>query len=197
MNNRWMHVASIIALACSQGSPAASPEGTGFYVFVEVGHSDVDRDVGSVDRIRGDNMSLHVGAGYEITPIWAVQLTYSDLGGIDASVGCPPDFFCIAQPGIALVPFSSAKADIDAFSLELRASYPVPRYPLAVFAKLGVAAWDSDWRSNSVLNESGNSLLYGAGVLWTPDNSAWGLTLSYEHINLDVQSLKAGAMLRF
>ena len=186
-----------ICLLTAAGIQNASAASSGLYAFLDVGNSDVDRFVSSVDRIDGDETSLGVGIGYQFVPNWSVQISYVDLGEVSATVGCPPDFFCIAAPGTTLLPFSPDTADINGFAVELLGSYPISGYPLAVFGKVGVMDWNSDWRFNSAFDESKTDLVYGLGLKWTPDGSRWGLAISYDEVDMDIKSVKIGTTFQF
>lgn len=46
------------------------------------------------------------------------------------------------------------------------------------------------------LDASGEDLIYGAGLRWHVSNR-WSLQVSYERVNLDIDSAKLGATFRF
>ena len=194
MNGKYLLAACCLSLA---GLQNASADSSGLYVLFDVGNSDVDRLVSSVDRINGDDTSLAIGLGYDLTPNWSFQIAYVDFGEVAATVGCPPDLLCIAQPGTTLVPFSADTAEIDGVAIEVHGSYPIPGMPLAVFGKVGVLGWDSNWALNPSLDESKTALTYGVGLKWSQDNSRWGLALSYDKVDMDITSIKLSATFHF
>jgi DNA repair ATPase RecN len=65
-----------------------------------------------------------------------------------------------------------------------------------VFAKVGAVAWDSDWRSNEILNESDTDLMLGGGVDWMPSDRL-SVRLAYQDIDMDIRSVTLGAAFHF
>lgn len=194
MNGKCLLATCCLSLA---GLQSASADSSGLYLLLEVGNSDVDRYVSSVDRINGDDTSLAIGLGYELTPNWSIQVAYVDFGNVAATVGCPPELLCIAQASTTLVPFSADTAEIDGVAIEVLGSYPIPNFPLAVFGKVGVLDWDSNWTLNSSFDESKTALSYGVGLKWLQDSSRWGLALSYDNVDMDITSVKLSATFHF
>lgn len=178
------------------GATSVSAERTGYYVFAQVGQTDIDKTVGTADRINGDNTSAGIGVGYAFTPMIAVQAGYQNYGKIDATAGCPPDVFCIAGGSTSLVPFSSDKVDIDAISLDVVGTYPLGNLPVSLFGKIGLLRWSTDWRNTPQLDKTENDLLLGAGVQWMP-NQSWQLQLGYETAKSDIQTLFGGVAFYF
>jgi hypothetical protein len=86
--------------------------------------------------------------------------------------------------------------DVTGGSLEAVGSYPLGRWPVQVIGKLGLLAWDANADTQPGLNDSGSDWLAGIGLRWSPADQ-WGLQLGYERAGLDVNTLTAGAMLRF
>ena len=178
------------------GATSVEAERTGYYVFAQVGQTDIDRSVGTADRIDGDNTSVGIGVGYAFTPMIAVQASYRNYGKIDAEIGCPIDVFCIAGGSTNLVPFSSDKVDIDAIGLDIVGTYPLPNMPVSLFGKVGLLRWSTDWRNTPQLDTTENELLLGAGVQWMP-SQRWQLSLGYETAKSDIQTLFGGVAFYF
>jgi opacity protein-like surface antigen len=68
--------------------------------------------------------------------------------------------------------------------------------PIGLFAKVGAVAWDSDWRSNEILNESDTDLMLGGGVDWMPSDRL-SVRLAYQDIDMDIRSVTLGAAFHF
>lgn len=184
------------ALALMSVAAQANTEQTGFYAVANLSHADVERGVGAVDRIDGNNTGYALGLGYSVNRHLAVQATYRDFGEFGATVGCPIDVFCVADTTISVAPFSTDKVSIDGYTLELVGTMGLRDWPVGVSGKIGMMSWDTDWRTNSQLDESANNLLVGVGAHWTPvPRLRW--QLDYERIEMDAQTISSGITVRF
>lgn len=186
----FVSVFSLFQPAAAQG---ADP---GFYAFVDVGRAEADRALSVAERIDSNEFSFAIGAGMSLGPHFAVQAGYHDFGDFEAIVGCPPDVFCITDTNISIVPFARDQVEVDGFSIELIGTLPLERWPVALFAKAGAVAWDTDWDANSHLDESGTDLLLGVGAAWSPVKH-WTVRISYEDVDLDVSSITLGTAFNF
>lgn len=190
----WCLVAPLAVMV--PATAGAELERSGVYGYAEVGHADVERAVGSVDRIDGNNTAYTLGVGYAFTPAIALQVAYRDYGEIGATVGCPPDLLCVADTSVSLVPFSNDRVDLKGASMEVVGTWPLRQWPVALTGKAGVLAWDADGKHHRQLNQSGNDWLLGVGARWAP-TARWTVQLGYEHVDMDIRALNGGVSFRF
>jgi OOP family OmpA-OmpF porin len=174
----------------------ALAQDSGFYAFVDIGRADVERPVGDIDAIKGDDVTFDIGGGYSFGRYLSLQAAYHDFGEISGTVGCPPDLLCVADDGVTLVDESPDKISIDGYSIQVIGKYPLGELPIGLFAKVGAVAWDSDWRSNEILNESDTDLMLGGGVDWMPSDRL-SVRLAYQDIDMDIRSVTLGAAFHF
>lgn len=169
-------------------TPALSAEpARDFFVFANVGNADANFRPTINDVIDDSDRSFELGVGYAFNPYLALQGSYQDFGEPTGFAGCPPEVLCIQA-------FSPEPVQIDGWSASLAATLPVGD-AFGVYANLGFIAWDASARSPS-LNDSGQDVIYGAGVNWNV-SERWGLRLSYEWADIDIDSAKFGALFRF
>jgi opacity protein-like surface antigen len=169
---------------------------SGFYASVGVGRAHSERSVSSFESFDGDDFSYELGVGYRFGRHLAIQAAWHDFGGVGAIINCPPELLCIADPGTNVVPTVLDEASVDGLSLQLVGTLPLAELPVELFAKAGAMRWDSDWRHNPGLNESGTDFMYGLGVNWNAGDR-WSLQLAYQDVDLDVRSFNLGASFRF
>ncbi len=158
------------------------------YLLLGVGDSDTERRMSTVDVITGDDNSFEIGAGFAFNRYLSVEGSYQNFGEPDGFVGCPIDVFCIA-----VVPFAREAVKVDGWSVALRGAVPVTE-TLSVFARLGFLSWDASARS-AVLNDSGTDLLYGIGLA-ADFNDRFGIQVSYEEAEVDIDTVKLGLRIR-
>lgn len=176
--------ASTLALA----APAALAESqSGFFAVASIGDTNIHYRPQVNDVIADNSRTFELGFGYSLNPNFSIQGSYHDYGDPIGFAGCPPEVLCI-------VAFSPEEVKVDGWSASLVGTLPLSD-KFAVFGKLGVMAWNTDARSAS-LNDSGEDLMYAAGVNWNL-SERWGIQLSYEELNLDIRSSKLGAVFRF
>lgn len=187
--NTKRYVALAVAAQAFGAIPAAlaGPLPGDFYAFANIGSSDSDFRTGVNDAVIDDDRSFEVGGGYAINRYLAIQGSYQDFGEPVAFAGCPPEVDCELQA----IP---EKVEIDGWSAALIGTVPIGQR-FAAFGKLGVVAWDASARSPS-LNDSGEDLIYGAGLRWEVSDR-WGVDVAYEEVDLDIRSVKVGALFHF
>lgn len=159
------------------------------YMLVSYGESDTEFSVSSNDTVQGDDRALEIGLGFAFSEYLAIEGSYQDFGDPDGFVGCPPEVLCIA-----IVPFSREPVEMDGWAAALRGALPITE-TLSVFGRIGLLAWDSSARSPE-LNDSGTDLLYGVGIA-AEFGEQFGLQLSYEKVELDLETVKLGLRLHF
>lgn len=182
------------ALLCAAGislvaPAAAADQDAHFYTFLNVGNADTDyRTI--VDEVNDDDRSFELGFGYAFNRYWAVQGSYHDFGEPAGFVAqCPPDVLCIAPNIIGGL---HEKVSFDGWSVALRGTLPISEQ-FALFGKLGMVAWDA---SSTHLSDSGEDLVYGAGVIWNVAGP-WGVQLTFEELDLDIQTVSLGVIYSF
>jgi len=183
-------VLSVLLVVISAAVPAMA---AGFdrqvYLVVAAGQADTDARLSEVDEINGDDTAYELGLGYAFSPYLSVEGSYHDFGEPYGYAGCPRDLLCVA-----IVPYVRENVSLDGWSAALRGNIPLTDH-LSLFGRVGLLAWDSS-ALNPGLNDSGTDLLYGAGIA-ADLNDRFGLQLSYERVDLDIDSLKLGVMMRF
>ena len=132
--------------------------------------------------------------GYSFNEYIAVELSYIDMGEVDANSSSSGTFFDSAGNPIAVDGelFASARASVDAFTLDANLSYPIASFA-ALFVKAGVYTADADLESSAgssfsteSINESGTDsstgLHFGIGAnFWVTD--AIGLRAEWERLD--------------
>ena len=161
-----------------------------WYVGGSVGQSSIDVGEGEIeDAFLIDDDFVATGtsldetdtgwkafAGYDITPVIAVEAAYANLGEatfLTTIESAPP-------PNDAIVPFDIlGTATADGF--QASALFQLPLGPFAAFAKLGAFRWEAEFTEEIIetgalrveRTEAEIDALYGAGCSWTlPDPSA-------------------------
>lgn len=81
--------------------------------------------------------------GYSFHKNIAVELSYIDMGEVDAKSSSSGTFFDSADNPVDGNLFASAKASVDAFTLDANLSYPIASFA-ALFVKAGVYTADAD-----------------------------------------------------
>lgn len=158
------------------------------YLLLAVGDSDTERRISTVDVITGGDNAFEIGAGFAFNRYFSVEGSYQNFGEPDGFVGCPIDVFCIA-----VVPFAREDVKVDGWSAALRGAVPVTE-TLSIFARLGFLSWDTSARS-AALDDSGTDLLYGVGIA-ADFNERFGIQLSFEEADVDIETLKLGLRIR-
>jgi hypothetical protein len=183
----------------------------GFFASANIGSSRTSFHPTSVARIDEREQSFDVGIGYAFGPYFAIQGAYHDFGQVTGFVVCPPEGCMVppdeCPPGAVCLAFMRPQpvpVDISGWSARLTGSLPLG-LRFAAFASVGVIAWNTSadaivtlpgGRRVDDLDDSGEDLIYGAGLQWHVSDR-WSLQLSYEHVDLDIESGKLGATFRF
>jgi hypothetical protein len=155
-------VVTIVVLIVALFSEIATAQ-SGFYVFGAFGNTDTDVALGSLNRVDDDNSSYALGAGYVFTRNISLEGAYLDFGSHRGETDCPPGFTCLVIP-------VSAQADLTGISLSLIGSIPLTD-SLDVYGKFGFISWDIGFNGfSSAFDNSGEDLLYGAGLRWSIDD---------------------------
>lgn len=163
---------------------ADEPQG---YVNLSYTHEGISND--NYDPPAKDDNGFTVGMGYQFNQHFALEANYHDLGG---------------QSGISMTSTTREfNYDADGFSLSAVGIYPFDSFYL--YAKVGALASSVEgvYRhlQNSVIDESGTALLYGAGMGYAV-NDHLSFTLEYMQSELggsfeSVENLSAGIKLSF
>lgn len=159
------------------------------YLLASVGKADTRMSPTSNDQIDGDDTAFEIGVGFAINPYLAVEGSYQNFGEPNGYAGCPVDVLCIA-----IVPFAREDVKVDGWSAALRGSVPLTE-TLSAFGRIGFLAWDASARTPS-LDDSSTDLLYGVGISADFDTK-FGLQLSYEKVEADIETVKVGVRMRF
>ena len=96
--------------------------------------------------------------GYSFNEYIAVELSYIDMGEVDANSSSSGTFFDSADNPVDGDLFATARASVDAFTLDANLSYPVASFA-ALFVKAGVYSADAELESSaggSITTESIN-----------------------------------------
>lgn len=190
MNTRIFLTLLLIAGAPVSLSPVLASEFQSHgYVLASVGKADTLTRTSPTDEINGDDTAFEIGVGFAFSPYLSIEGSYQDFGKPYGYAGCPIDVLCIA-----IVPFSREEVSVDGWSVALRGALPVTD-SLSVFGRLGFLSWDASARTQS-LNDSGTDVLYGAGIA-ADLSDRFGLQLSYEKAEVDIETVKLGVRLRF
>ena len=149
-----LSVAAALVLMCG----AAAHGEIGPYAGVSVGQSRVDvslQDVGGADfSIDDDDFAWKVYFGVELAGPLAIEGGYRDLGQI--------------TDGTEVLQVSAESDGLDLFAVAL-----LPLGPVALFAKGGIIAWDSEVETSSApglgipnlrLSDSGTDPAWGVGI---------------------------------
>lgn len=178
----------VAGIALITPTAAADPE-SHFYAFLNVGSADTDyRTV--VDEVTDDDRAFGLGIGYAFNRYWSVEGGYHDFGEPAGFVAqCSPDVVCIAAN---IIGGFQEKVSFDGWSVALRGTLPISE-KFALFGKLGVVAWDA---SATHLSDSGEDLVYGAGMVWNV-TGPWGVQLAFEELDLDIQTVGLGVIYSF
>jgi OOP family OmpA-OmpF porin len=188
MNTSHLVAVAAAASTIAFAAPAALAEPqSGFFAVASIGDTDIHYRPQINDVIADSTRTFELGIGYAINPNISIQGSYHDYGNPIGYAGCPPEVLCILA-------FSPEEVEVDGWSATVVGTLPISN-KFAVFGKLGMMAWDTDARSSS-LNDSGEDLIYAAGISWNL-SERWGIQLSYEELDLDFRSSKLGAMFRF
>lgn len=194
MNTRIFLTLLLITAAPVSLSPVLASEFQSHgYLLASVGRADTfiltSTRTSLTDEINGDDTAFEIGVGFAFSPYLSIEGSYQDFGKPSGYAGCPPDVLCIE-----IVPFSREEVSVDGWSVALRGALPVTD-SLSVFGRLGFLSWDASARSQG-LNDSGTDVLYGAGIA-ADLNDRFGLQLSYEKAEVDIETVKLGVRLRF
>jgi len=150
---------------------------------------------GSEDQASG----FKLFGGYAFNENIAVEISYIDMGEIDANSRSSGTFFDSAGIPVDGDLFASAKTSVDAFTLDASLSYPVASFA-ALFVKAGVYAADAELELsaggsasagsvNDSSTKSSTGLHFGIGAnFWVTD--AIGLRAEWERLdNVEVDRL--------
>ena len=130
--------------------------------------------------------------GYSFNEYIAVELSYIDMGEVDANSSSSGTFFDAADNPVDGDLFATARASVDAFTLDANLSYPVASFA-ALFVKAGVYAADAELESsaggsittesiNESRTDSSTGLHFGIGAnFWVTD--AIGLRAEWERLD--------------
>lgn len=184
--NRLSLVFGVLFTTFLAGTAAAQSNA---YVFGAIGDASSDVALGGLNRVDDDNNSLKVGLGYAFLPNMSVELAYQDFSRHDGETDCPPGFACLVIP-------VSARADLTGISLAAVGSVPLSD-SLSVYGKIGIFSWDVEFEGiSSAFDDSGEDLLYGAGLKWSIDDR-WSIFGEYEGVDLDLDIIQIGVSLNF
>jgi OOP family OmpA-OmpF porin len=149
----------------------------------------------SEDRTSG----FKLFGGYAFNENIAVELSYIDMGEVDAKSSSSGTFFDSADNPVDGDLFATARASVDAFTLDASLSYPVASFA-ALFVKAGVYAADAELELsaggsasagsvNDSSTKSSTGLHFGIGAnFWVTD--AIGLRAEWERLdNVEVDRL--------
>lgn len=150
MAKAWIAAVTLAALGVS--SPALADENSGLYVGVGLG--DFSNEIDSLDDVDidfdADDDASRIFAGWRFNRFFALQLDYSDLGETNQAIN-----------------LLNVSADTTALAPSLVGTLPLG--PVELFAKAGIAFYDLEISLDNdvVFDESGNDVVYGAGVGFT------------------------------
>ena len=137
--------------------------------------------------------------GYAFNENIAVELSYIDMGEVDANSSSSGTFFDSAGNPTVGDLFATAKASVDAFTLDANLSYPIASFA-ALFVKAGVYTADADLKSsagssfstqsiNESRTDSSSGLHFGIGANFRVTD-AIGLRAEWERLdNVEVDRL--------
>jgi len=148
---------------------------------------------GSESADSEDNASgFKLFGGYSFNEYIAVELSYIDMGEVDANSSSSGTFFDSADNPVDGDLFASAKASVDAFTLDANLSYPIASFA-ALFVKAGVYAADAELESsagssfstesiNESRTDSSSGLHFGIGANFRVTD-AIGLRAEWERLD--------------
>ena len=137
--------------------------------------------------------------GYAFNENIAVELSYIDMGEVDANSSSSGTFFDSAGNPTVGDLFATAKASVDAFTLDANLSYPIASFA-ALFVKAGVYTADAELELsaggsvsagsvNDSRTESSTGLHYGIGANFKVTDAV-GLRAEWERLdNVEVDRL--------
>lgn len=179
-------VAGVLLTTMLSGTAAAQGK---FHVFGALGNASSDVALGGLNHVDDDSNSLKLGAGYAFTTNVSVELAYQDFNRHDGETDCPPGFACLVIP-------VSARADLTGVSLAVVGDVPLTDR-LSGYGKIGFFSWDVKFEGiSSAFDDSGEDLLYGAGLKWRIDDR-WKVFAEYERIELDLDTAQIGVSYDF
>ena len=130
--------------------------------------------------------------GYSFNENIAVEFSYIDMGEVDANSSASGTFYDLANNPIVGDLFATAKAEVDAFTLDASLNYPITSF-VAVMVKAGVYAADtkleidaggsiSTQNYNYSKTEDSTGLHYGIGANFKVTD-AIGLRAEWERLD--------------
>jgi OOP family OmpA-OmpF porin len=142
----------------------------------------------SEDRTSG----FKLFGGFAFNENIAVELSYIDMGEVDAKSSSSGTFFDSADNPVDGDLFAKARASVDAFTLDANLSYPVASFA-ALFVKAGVYAADAELESsaggsittesiNESRTDSSTGLHFGVGASFMVTD-AIGLRAEWERLD--------------
>ncbi len=143
--------------------------------------------VSPIDPVDDDDYGWAASLGYAFSSNWAVELGYHDFGEPTGFAGCPPEVLCIAA-------FAPDGTSVTGWSGQMAGTLPIGS-DLSLVGKAGVIGWETSARNPS-LDSDGSDLIYSLGLQWDL-NAQLGLQLSYEKVDLDITTARAGLLFRF
>jgi OOP family OmpA-OmpF porin len=149
---RWLAIAMLAGVSTVAW---ADNEG-GLYVGAGVGQFNVEVDTAGPDTFKGDDTTLKVFVGWRLSPHFALELDYIDLGNSSDTVS-----------GI------NYHAEVNGFAPYAIGTLPLG--PIELFGKVGYYFYNVKFGSSSqnLVDDSHEDLTYGVGI---------GITL-FDHLH--------------
>jgi OOP family OmpA-OmpF porin len=177
--NNYFYGFSVALLGSVLAAPAVASEG--FYLGVSAGYTESDEscddldDIGFVGSCDDSDTGWKLTGGYQFSQYFATEISYVDLGDIDASglIGAIP---------------TTANVDIDGYGISLVGTYPMGD-KFSLLGRVGAFNWDADVSASlgaaaASTDDDGTDLTYGLGAQYVfTDNAA--LRLEWERFDLD------------
>src|SRR5688500_7300693 len=149
MNMKFAAVAALGALSLAAIAPQAAAADNGFYLGAGITRTDSDVGVDDFDgEASFDDSSFKIIAGFRPLEWLAVEANFIDLGDIEFDDGAGGDVTIESQAITASALFIKEFQVID------------------IFARAGIAKWDSDFSGSGLPNVSddGWEPTFGAGI---------------------------------
>jgi opacity protein-like surface antigen len=175
-----------LSVLLALGAPAfavANPPGW----FIEADGRSVDASgVVSGFTLDDDDSGASIIGGFAFNRYFSLQVGYHDMGSHFAT-DCPPPLLCIVS--------NVDEVDVTGWSAAATLTWPLAeRFEL--FGTIGVMDWDADFSRFRDRDDSSTDLLYGAGAAWWPSQN-WRISLAYEEVDFDLESVKLGLRYQF
>lgn len=184
--NRRPLVAGICLLALCGNAAAAN---NNFYILGAFGNTNSDVAAGGINRVDDNGGSFSLGAGFTFSQHFAIEVAYQDFGSQYGETDCPPFYACLVIP-------VTTQADMTAVSLSVTGGLALSD-SLDGYGRVGFARWDLSFDGiSAAFDDSGEDLLYGAGLRWTLDDR-WKIFAEYARVDLDLDTASLGVNYRF